>query len=242
MLSNFTTAFTVRKICVIFGLINLQLFIMIAQGAIAADSWPTTPIRRGEDSSSPSEKLALKITAEPTPAGKVTLFHEALLGIMREADQLGFKGRYNQLKPLILGLFNLRLMTNVAAGSYWASMSSDQREAMLKEFTHMTITTYANRFDGFNGEKFETLHTQASQNATNLVKTQIITGKGEKIAIDYLMLEHDGNWSIIDIFLKGAISELATKRAEYTSILKRSSIDELLAQLKAHSEELSIVK
>ena len=40
-------------------------------------------------------------------------------------------------------------------------------------------------------------------------------------------------WRVVDVQLKGAYSELATRRSEYSSILRRSGLAELLAVIDA---------
>jgi phospholipid transport system substrate-binding protein len=52
------------------------------------------------------------------------------------------------------------------------------------------------------------------------------------------MREADGSWQIIDVFLSGTISELATRRSEFTSILRRDGPQGLLNVLNRRIGEL----
>ena len=47
-----------------------------------------------------------------------------------------------------------------------------------------------------------------------VVHTKIIPSNGEPIALNYLMRGSDDNWKIVDVYLTGTISELATRRSE----------------------------
>ena len=51
--------------------------------------------------------------------------------------------------------------------------------------------------------------------------------------------EFEGEWRIVDVFLDGGISEIATKRSEYGSVLARDGVDGLLAALRAKITELA---
>ena len=81
--------------------------------------------------------------------------------------------------------------------------------------------TYADRFNGYDGESFEIVEEKPAPRNTILVKTNIIKNNGKKVAIDYLLRKRNTQWYVIDIFLSGKYSELAKQRAEYTSVLKR---------------------
>jgi phospholipid transport system substrate-binding protein len=64
-----------------------------------------------------------------------------------------------------------------------------------------------------------------------LVETRIVKSDGDPVAINYLMRRNGDVWQIADVYLTGTISELATRRSEFTSILRSQGIDGLIAAL-----------
>src|SRR5215467_5641773 len=64
-----------------------------------------------------------------------------------------------------------------------------------------------------------------------MVKSQIIKANGEPVNVDYMMRRNGDTWLISDIYLDGAISEVATRRSEFGAILKNEGIDGLTAAL-----------
>ena len=64
-----------------------------------------------------------------------------------------------------------------------------------------------------------------------MVRSQIIKADGEPVKVDYLMRRKGDTWLISDIYLDGAISEVATRRSEFSAILKNSGIDGLIMAL-----------
>jgi phospholipid transport system substrate-binding protein len=56
-------------------------------------------------------------------------------------------------------------------------------------------------------------------------------GKGE-VAIEYRLLEHDGRWGVYDIAVDG-VSLISNYRSQFTSMLKRMSLAQLLDHLRS---------
>jgi phospholipid transport system substrate-binding protein len=48
-----------------------------------------------------------------------------------------------------------------------------------------------------------------------------------------------GGWQIIDVYLSGTISELATRRSEFSSVLRQRGPDALVALLQQRTAKLS---
>ena len=70
------------------------------------------------------------------------------------------------------------------------------------------------------------------------MQTRLVKGNGEPVTLNYLMRQSGDKWQIIDVFLSGTISELATRRSEFTSILRRDGPDGLLQVLDKRVADL----
>jgi phospholipid transport system substrate-binding protein len=177
-------------------------------------------------------------TAEEPAVQTVETFYATLLDVMKHADQLKFAGRYEKLKPAIEAAFNLPLMTRLTVGPQWSSIPAAQQEQLTAEFSDYTISTYANRFDGYSGEKFEVDPASVPSSGGVIVKTDLVKSDGDKISLNYLMRESGGAPKIIDVFLSGTASELATRRSEFTSVLRRDGPEGLIRLLQQRSADL----
>ena len=71
-----------------------------------------------------------------------------------------------------------------------------------------------------------------------MVKTRIVQSNGKPVAINYLLRKTGPEWKIVDVYLDGTISELASRRAEFTSILKAGGPDALIASLRKQGDKL----
>ena len=59
------------------------------------------------------------------------------------------------------------------------------------------------------------------------------------MTINYLMRQNGGLWQISDVYLDGTISQLATQRSEFQSILQRKGFDGLIAALNQKADLLT---
>lgn len=168
----------------------------------------------------------------------VTEFHKVLLSSMKNAKNLGPKGRYKKIAPQIEKSFHFPLMTQVSAGSYWRKTSEDQAKNLISAFTHFSISTYASQFSGYTGQSFLTRSQKSGPQKTILVKTQIIISESKIIDITYVTKQIKNKWRIIDVLLGNGISELAVKRSEYRKVLKNNGINGLITLLNTKADQL----
>ena len=172
--------------------------------------------------------------AAETPAATIERLNAALLAAMKDAAALGYRGRYEQLAPVLRDTFDFPAMARIVVGSHWSSISTAQQQAFTEAFTDYSIGVFADRFDGYEGETFEVLGVQPARRGAVLVQNRIVKSDGEPVAINYLTRpENDGtNWRVIDTILGGMASELATRRAEYDGIIEKLGIGALTEALK----------
>jgi phospholipid transport system substrate-binding protein len=177
--------------------------------------------------------------ATTEPQQVVERLNAALLAVMRNAADLGYEGRYQELKPVIQESYDFPFMIRVAVGPAWRELEKDQRERITELFTDMSIATYAARFDGYDGERFEILGDEPAPRDTVLVHSRIVLSEEEPVELSYLLKEFDGNWRIIDVLLDSRYSELARQRAEFAAVLRSGGVPDLVATLQRKIAQLT---
>ncbi len=175
---------------------------------------------------------------DATVTAPIRAFYDALLDAMRRAKALGIKGRYDKLAPAIESAFDLAAMTRIAIGPRWTSIPKEQQAALVDGFSRMTIATYANRFDGYSGERFDVEPAVETRSSGKVVHTRLVRSNGEPITLDYLMRASGTGWKIVDVYLTGTISELATRRSEFAAILNAGGAGALIESLRQQAEKL----
>lgn len=181
-------------------------------------------------------RSAFSKAADPA-AAKVEAFYEALLASMKQAKQLGPKGRFDKLAPVVQSAFDVPGMTKIACGPAWESIAPPDQAALTQAFLTMTTAEYASRFDDFTGEQFQ-VGGVADQGTDKVVKTMLVQGNGKAVTLNYLMRNGNGGWRIVDVLLEGTISQINGRRAEFTSILKSGGAKGLITALKTKAGKL----
>jgi phospholipid transport system substrate-binding protein len=185
---------------------------------------------------SPPQPVPVPAAPQPGPHGAasavVDQFDEALLGVMKQADQLGYEGRANDLKPAIDKAFNIPMMTRIIVGSPWVEWTEDQRGQIVDAFGKFVVATYARRFDGYGGEDFVDDGERPASAGGTLVTTRLTRPKDPAVTLTYLMRDGENGPQIVDVFLTGTISELATRRSEFSAVLQQGGFQALLSALE----------
>ncbi len=168
----------------------------------------------------------------------VRSLYDTLLTTMQNASALGPRGRYARIEPVVRRVFDLDYMTRLAVGPEWARLNETQRQQVQQAFQRYITAIYAERFDSYAGERLQVTGERSSTGGT-IITSQIIKSNGEPVNLSYLMRNNGGVWQIADVYLDGTISELATRRSEFASILRSSGINGLIQTLNAKADTLS---
>ena len=178
--------------------------------------------------------LPLPARAQGAASDVVERFHAALISVMRDAQRLGVRGRFDRLAPVMAQSFDLPAMTRIAVGPPWAGFSATDQASLTEAFTRWSIATYAARFDGFSGESFTTTSTQMQPNGDALVRTTLNrTGGQGAVILSYLLRGNPPR--IVDIYLTGTISELASRRAEFTTLIREGGAARVIQELQGRA-------
>ena len=183
--------------------------------------------------------LSCPVHAAPaSSSGTVQGLYDALLGTMKSGRTLGQSGRFTQLEPVIRRSFDLPTMARLSVGPSWAGMSEAQRQQVTESFGRYISAIYADRFDSYAGQKLEVTGEQPSPGGV-MVKSQIAKANGEPVKVDYQMRREGEGWLISDVYLDGAISEVATRRSEFGGIIRTQGVDGLIAALNSKADALT---
>jgi phospholipid transport system substrate-binding protein len=183
-------------------------------------------------SAAPRLASADEAPAKPPAASPVIdRFHAVLIDVMKNAAALGLEGRKTKLAPALDATYDFPAMAQRSLSTHWAELTPEQHERFIDVFRAMTLRTYATRFDGYDGERFETLAEEPSIANTVIVRSVLHT-KDEDVHLDYRMRDTPEGFRVIDVYLSGTVSELALRRSEYTSLFERDGFDALVSALE----------
>lgn len=186
--------------------------------------------------------LLATLEAAPARAGSaadvIRSLNATFIQVMEQATTLGYAGRYQTLAPALADAYDFAEMARVSTGRHWRELTDAQRAQLIEAFTVYSTATYAARFNGYSGERFDVLGEEPAPAGATRVNNQIQQSSGDPIRIDYLLKEKDGQWRIVDVYLKSSISELALRRSEFTDLLAAKGFDGLMEKLQTAAKNL----
>jgi len=182
---------------------------------------------------------ALAMSAIPAfaaePATVVDGFHGALIGAMKTSTG-GCVARRKGLAPEVDRDFDLAFLAQRVLRKRWSSMDDNQRTQFTALFRELVITTYADNFSSFNGERFSAANAQALPDGTQMAKSQLTPAKGSPVEFDYVLRKNGDNWQIVNIITDG-VSNLALWSSQYERIFADHGYEGLMKQLAEQVEK-----
>jgi phospholipid transport system substrate-binding protein len=170
------------------------------------------------------------VMAQTDPAEvKVQALDNGLLAIMKAKGTE--KSRAQSIAPIIDRAFDLPLMTRLAVGPSWTTIAPSDQQALVTAFRRLIIAQYAINFDSWSGESFVIAPDVESRGGDKLVRTTLTAPGKDPIKISYRLRANGGDWKIIDVFYRNSISQIATRRSDFASVLAKEGAKGLVAHL-----------
>jgi phospholipid transport system substrate-binding protein len=170
-------------------------------------------------------------------ARRIQAYYQQLLPTLQQADRLSVRERDRRFGPAINSAFDLGTMTRYAAGPAWSTFSSSQQAAVREAFSRFLVADYASLVRDYSGQSFvvDPRTTPEPRGGGEVVKTKLIQAGGRNVTINYLVR----GGRVIDVYFNGTVSDLATRRDEFASILAGGGgADALVRTLRQRTEAL----
>lgn len=169
-------------------------------------------------------------------AAHIQTYYQKLMPTIEQAGRLTVQERYKRFMPAITDSFDLATMTRLAVGPPWKSFSPEQQAAVREAFTHFIVADYASQINDYSGERFvvDPQTNPAARAGGEIVKTKLLQSNGRTVIINYLVR----GGRVIDVYLHGTISDLATRRDEFASIIASGGADGLIKRLQERTRSL----
>ncbi len=157
-------------------------------------------------------------------------FQAQLLDVMKHGKELGYAGRYEKLADAVIRSHDVNKISRIVVGKAWSKATEEQRKKWVDVFTRLSIASYAHNFKDYSGESFKFESEEKTRRGRVIIHTYFVIPDDKDVKFDYLMAKKGDSWKIINIIANG-VSDLALKRSEYSSILKKEGFDGLIAKI-----------
>lgn len=166
------------------------------------------------------------------PSKVIERFDSALIETMKAGKKAGIAGRVRVMQSVVQTSFDVPGISQMVLGHYWNTLSQGQQKRFVNLLSRLVVVSYAANFDSYSGQQLKIMNVRR-QGKRAFVSTQFSDpGSGQSHTFDYIVhLGHAGNWTIINVIADG-VSDVAVKRAEYTSIMGKGSFQDLINALQ----------
>lgn len=126
---------------------------------------------------------------------------------------------------------------SVLGAQAWKKASPQEREAFTKAFTQLVIRTYATPLTEYNDETIHFYPVKESLEKRFVrVNSMVIRPHSKNIPLTYSLVSKNGDWKIYDLSVEG-VSLLQSFRSQFADALRKSNIQEIIAQLNQQSNK-----
>ena len=183
--------------------------------------------------------MPLASRAEETATTVVERLNAAIREVLPKAQELGYEGRFQRLKPAMEQAFDAEFMAQKSLGKDWKDLDDAQKKAWVDAFRDFMVATYAANLDKDTGQKFELIGEEKAEHDTTLVKGRVVDPAATPFDLTYRLHQTPKGPRIIDVQFKNTVSELALRRADFTSLVARDGFDALLTTIRSRIADLA---
>lgn len=128
-----------------------------------------------------------------------------------------------------------RMAGMVVGRQNWYSATPAVRHEFVRQFKRVVINTYANALATFNDDKVKVYPVRGGvQGRFASVNSEVIRRSGQRIPIDYKLINKSSHWKVYDFSIEG-VSIVANYRSQFSGTLAAGGLKALVAKLQQYN-------
>jgi phospholipid transport system substrate-binding protein len=182
--------------------------------------------------------------AQPSGAESVVQDLAQQIWTLLERQDLDKTSRVEELAGVLESRTDVDLLSRLVLGRYWRVMSDEQRTGYQELFRVVVMRDLATRLDRYASDAsgsvedhFQIVAASRVSDDDVVVRSHVIPESGKPVTVDWRLRQRPDGPVIIDLVIEG-VSLLVSQRSEFASVIERSDMDGLLAELRARAESL----
>jgi phospholipid transport system substrate-binding protein len=147
-------------------------------------------------------------------------------------DQLkqSVESRRQQLKRALGERFAFDEMAKRSLGAQWQKRTASEQQEFVRLFTDLLEGAYLSKLEEYSGEKIQFVNERQEKDFAE-VNTKVVNRKGEDFALDYRLMNINGDWKVTDVVIEN-ISVVNNYRSQFNRVLSKSSFEDLTEAMK----------
>lgn len=175
--------------------------------------------------------VCLTQTGWASPKETVDQYHDRLLQTLEQTRDVSWQARFEAFAPLMDEAFDFETMVKTVAGASWRRADEAMQAKMLASFRRLSIALHARRFSELGKAQFAPGSVREGPRGLKLVDSKLSPAGETPVQLTYVVREKDGKAGIVDVLMKGTISELAVRVSEYRKILNEGGATAFVATM-----------
>ena len=159
---------------------------------------------------------------------------QEIKSILGETDDYTAEQRA-QLKELVNGVIDFRVMGQRALGPHWEDLSEDQREEFVSVFREVVRAQSMGDLGVYNSAvTYDQIDVQRD---SAFVRTQT-TYEGRTTAVEYVLERREDEWRAEDIIIDG-VSTVEGYARSFQTVVRKRGFDSLMKSLRKKRDEVT---
>ena len=138
--------------------------------------------------------------------------------------------RRQQLKRALGERFAFDEMAKRSLGAQWQKRTASEQQEFVRLFTDLLEGAYLSKLEEYSGEKIQFVNERQEKDFAE-VNTKVVNRKGEDFALDYRLMNMNGDWKVTDVVIEN-ISVVNNYRSQFNRVLSKSSFEDLTEAMK----------
>lgn len=164
------------------------------------------------------------------PRAVVEATTDAVLAVLRNGA-LTSEDKRHRIEDIVYTRVDFETLSRLVLARNWSTLSAAQQAEFVREFKRHLSLTYGKSVDSYKNERVAVLSEREEARGDWTVKTKIVRGGPDDIALDYRLRQTDGTWRIIDFIIEG-VSLVSNYRSQFQEVLARDGAERLLELLR----------
>ena len=178
--------------------------------------------------------------ATDSPRAVVEELTNQVLAVLADKS-LSTDVKKKKVEDLVYKHVDFDVVARLILAKNWQQFSDQQKKEFIEEFKQHLSMTYGKSVDNYKNEKVDVVADHEEARGDWTVKTKIVRGGPDDIAVDYrLRKNQNGDWKIIDVIIEGVslVSSFRSQIQEAVSSGGPENAIKLLREKNAKGEPL----
>lgn len=133
---------------------------------------------------------------------------------------------------ILLPRFDRQFAAGAVLGKHWRTASDEQKERFVAAFYATLLRRYADGILEFDMNRVEIMPYKGDvSKRTTVVKTRVRLDDGNKIPVNYTLVNREDQWRMFDVQIEG-VSYIINYRKELEAEIRRSGLEAVIARLE----------